>query len=110
LDTNLEIARGDIIAPLRSVSYCFRCAEESRWKADQQPQNLYPAGQPPSFQTNVNHAKTKRWVEAKTVNYDGEDWGEYDEYDEYGANEPEPEPAPVPSSNSSGPRGLRLKG
>lgn len=41
-------------------------------------------GQPPSFKTNVNRAKTKRWVEAKSYSYDGDDWGEADEYDEYG--------------------------
>ncbi|MCJ1245577.1 hypothetical protein MMC30_002781 [Trapelia coarctata] len=41
-------------------------------------------GPPPSFKTNVNRAKTKRWVEAKSYSYDGDDWGEADEYDEYG--------------------------
>ncbi|KAE8379205.1 hypothetical protein BDV26DRAFT_173182 [Aspergillus bertholletiae] len=41
-------------------------------------------GTPISFKTNVNRAKTKRWVEAKKISYDGNDWGddEYDEYDE----------------------------
>ena len=48
------------------------------------PNAAQPAGGPPtSFKTNVNRAKTKRWVEAKTVSYDGDDWGEADEYDEY---------------------------
>ncbi|KAL4884814.1 hypothetical protein BJY04DRAFT_182088 [Aspergillus karnatakaensis] len=37
---------------------------------------------PVSFRTNVNRAKTKRWVEAKKYSYDGDDWGE-DEYGEY---------------------------
>ena len=49
------------------------------------PNAAQPTGGPPtSFKTNVNRAKTKRWVEAKTVSYDGDDWGEADEYDEYG--------------------------
>ncbi|KAE8390933.1 hypothetical protein BDV23DRAFT_154146 [Aspergillus alliaceus] len=41
-------------------------------------------GTPISFKTNVNRAKTKRWVEAKKISYDGNDWGddEFDEYDE----------------------------
>ena len=56
------------------------------------------AGQPSSYHTNVNRAKTKKWVEAKSYSYDGDDWGEADEYDEYGGyNEPEPEPAPRPT-------------
>lgn len=57
----------------------------------------FSAGQPVSFKTNVNRAKTKKWVQAKKNAYDGDDWGEYDEYDEYGVNQ-EPqhsEPAPA---------------
>ena len=42
-----------------------------------------PAGQPPTWKTNVNRAKTKRWVEAKSYSYDGDDWGEVDDFDEY---------------------------
>ena len=38
---------------------------------------------PTSFKTNVNRAKTKRWVEAKSYTYDGDDWGDVDDYDEY---------------------------
>ncbi|KAL8647552.1 MAG: hypothetical protein Q9210_005488 [Variospora velana] len=59
-------------------------------------------GQPPSFKTNVNRAKTKRWVEAKSYSYDGDDWGEMDEYDEYGGYD-EPPPPPRPT-------GLRQRG
>ncbi len=61
-----------------------------------------PSSQPPSFKTNVNRAKTKRWVEAKSYSYDGDDWGEVDDYDEYGGYD---EP-PVPSR----PTGLRQQG
>ena len=62
--------------------------------------------QPTSYKTNVNRAKTKRWVEAKSYSYDGDDWGEVDDYDEYGGyDEPEPEPAPA-----SRPTGLRQRG
>ena len=61
-------------------------------------------GQPTSFKTNVNRAKTKRWVEAKSYSYDGDDWGDVDDYDEYGGyDEPEPPPAPKPT-------GLRQRG
>ena len=59
-------------------------------------------GQPPSFKTNVNRAKTKRWVEAKSYSYDGDDWGEVDDYDEYGGYDEPPPP--------SRPTGLRQQG
>ncbi|KAL8714082.1 MAG: hypothetical protein Q9220_001810 [cf. Caloplaca sp. 1 TL-2023] len=59
-------------------------------------------GQPPSFKTNVNRAKTKRWVEAKSYSYDGDDWGEIDEYDEYGGYDEPPQP--------TRPTGLRQRG
>ncbi|KAL9008994.1 MAG: hypothetical protein Q9173_005938 [Seirophora scorigena] len=59
-------------------------------------------GQPPSFKTNVNRAKTKRWVEAKSYTYDGDDWGEMDEYDEYGGYDEPPPP--------QRPTGLRQRG
>ncbi|MCJ1462115.1 hypothetical protein MMC07_000715 [Pseudocyphellaria aurata] len=61
-----------------------------------------PSGQPTSFRTNVNRAKTKRWVEAKSYSYDGDDWGEVDDYDEYGGYD-EPQPPPKPT-------GLRQRG
>ena len=65
--------------------------------------NNPPAGrQPPSFKTNVNRAKTKRWVEAKSYSYDGDDWGEVDDYDEYGGYDEPPAP--------SRPTGLRQQG
>ena len=53
--------------------------------------------QPTSFKTNVNRAKTKRWVEAKSYTYDGDDWGEADEYDEYGGYDDEPPTPPKPT-------------
>lgn len=33
----------------------------------------------PSYQLNVNRRKSRKWVEAKPGNYDGDDWN-YDEY------------------------------
>ena len=60
--------------------------------------------QPASFKTNVNRAKTKRWVEAKSYSYDGDDWGEVDEYDEYGGYDEPTAPAPPK------PTGLRQQG
>ena len=59
-------------------------------------------GQPTSYKTNVNRAKTKRWVEAKSYSYDGDDWGDVDGYDEYGGyDEPPPQARPT---------GLRQRG
>lgn len=55
-----------------------------------------------SYKTNVNRAKTKRWVEAKSYSYDGDDWGDVDDYDEYGGYD---EPAPP-----NKPTGLRQMG
>ncbi|KAF2625841.1 hypothetical protein BU25DRAFT_412104 [Macroventuria anomochaeta] len=62
-------------------------------------------GQPVSYKTNVNRAKTKKWVEAKKNAYDGDDWGDYDEYDEYGVDTtPPPEPAPLSNPRYHGQR------
>ncbi|KAH8703518.1 hypothetical protein BGW36DRAFT_369463 [Talaromyces proteolyticus] len=33
------------------------------------------ANQPVSFKTDINRKKTKKWVSAKSVSYDGDDWG-----------------------------------
>ena len=53
-------------------------------------------GPPTSFKTNVNRAKTRRWVEAKSYSYDGDDWGEVDDYDEYGGyDDPTTPPNPT---------------
>lgn len=61
-------------------------------------------GPPPSFKTNVHRAKTKRWVEAKSYSYDGDDWGDADGYDEYGGYGEPVTPAPQK------PTGLRQRG
>ena len=61
-------------------------------------------GQSKTFNTNVNRAKTKKWVEAKSYSYDGDDWGDVDDYDEYGGYD-EPESTP-----ESKPTGLRQRG
>ena len=51
-----------------------------------------------NWKTNVNRAKTKRWVEAKSYTYDGDDWGDADEYGEYGGYDEESEqPPPKPT-------------
>ena len=65
------------------------------------------SGPPPSFKTNVNRAKTKRWVEAKSYSYDGDDWGEADEYDEYGNYDDAPQHTSQPPDRSTG---LRQQG
>jgi len=69
--------------------------EEARSPLDRSA-SPFSSGQPVSFKTNVNRAKTKKWVQAKKNAYDGDDWGDYDEYDEYGANQ-EPEHAQPPA-------------
>ena len=67
-------------------------------------QKVAAGGHPNTFNTNVNRAKTKKWVEAKSYSYDGDDWGDVDDYDEYGGYD-EPEPA-----TESKPTGLRQRG
>lgn len=62
------------------------------------------SGPPTSFKTNVNRAKTKRWVEAKSYSYDGDDWGDADDYDDYKGYEDPPAPP------ASKPTGLRQRG
>lgn len=34
------------------------------------------------YKANVNRTKTRKWVEAKTQNYDGDDWGAEDDFEE----------------------------
>ncbi|KAF2030294.1 hypothetical protein EK21DRAFT_100516 [Setomelanomma holmii] len=73
----------------------YRFTGESAKSPLDRTSSPFSAGQPVSFKTNVNRAKTKKWVTAKKNAYDGDDWGGYDEYDEYGADEEEP---PQPST------------
>ncbi|KAE9985087.1 hypothetical protein EG328_007858 [Venturia inaequalis] len=54
----------------------------------------YAQGQAPSFKTNVNRAKTKKWVEAKAPSYGGDDWDDYDDEDEYGVEAARASPLP----------------
>ncbi|KAM0280161.1 hypothetical protein ACHAQH_004233 [Verticillium albo-atrum] len=53
------------------------------------------------YRANVNRTKTRKWVEAKTQNYDGDDWGG-DDFDD------EPEPLPVPPLRPTGSRQTSL--
>ncbi|KAF5867855.1 uncharacterized protein Bfra_007050 [Botrytis fragariae] len=62
---------------------------------------------PISYRANVNRQKTKKWAEAKKIDYGGDDWGDDDEYDPYDAYGNELEPAPAPISK---PTGLRQPG
>lgn len=50
------------------------------------------SGHPSSYHTNVNRAKTQKWVDAKSYSYDGDDWGDVDDYDEYDNYEAPPKP------------------
>lgn len=64
-----------------------------------------------SYKTNMNRTKTRKWVEAKVQNYDGDDWGndEYDDYDDGNDQYDEPEPPPSSTTRTAGP-GLRQPG
>ncbi|KAI9883597.1 MAG: hypothetical protein M1823_004633 [Watsoniomyces obsoletus] len=79
------------------------------WDSTQLPMEATNNARPPNngasttFKTNVNRQKTKRWVEAKTYSYDGDDWGEVDDYDEYRAT-------PTSTQPTSKPTGLRQRG
>lgn len=58
-----------------------------------------PAGTgTPSLKPNVNRNKTRRWVNARQVSYDGDDWGNSDEDEEEEETPPQVPTAPVPSS------------
>lgn len=48
-----------------------------------------------SFKTDINRKKTKKWVSAKSVSYDGDDWGDEDDEEE---EEEEEAPPPLPTS------------
>lgn len=52
------------------------------------------AGQQPiSYKTVPNRNKTQKWQQAKTYNYDGDEWGGYGEYDDgYGGQQQAPAP------------------
>ncbi|KAF1913836.1 hypothetical protein BDU57DRAFT_558784 [Ampelomyces quisqualis] len=73
----------------------YRFDQESAKSPLDRAASPFSAGQPVSFKTNVNRAKTKKWVTAKKNAYDGDDWGDYDEYDEYGAAQEAPPPPPA---------------
>lgn len=58
--------------------------------------------EPPSFKTDVHRAPTKKWADAKSYSYAGDDWGGYDEYDEYGSYEEPPLPPKATGLRKSG--------
>ncbi|RAL66728.1 hypothetical protein DID88_007511 [Monilinia fructigena] len=57
---------------------------------------------PISYRANVNRQKTKKWAEAKKIDYGGDDWGDDDDYDPYDAYGHEPKPAPASVSKPTG--------
>lgn len=75
-----------------SASHCFEIADRLSFRfcrsAQAQPTTTY--------QVNVSRKKTRKWVEAKVQNYDGDDWGA-DEFDEESDQEPVPPPPINPS-------------
>ncbi|PSK34841.1 FAM50 family protein [Elsinoe australis] len=74
----------------------YNFADERPQSPFDRPQQQGSSGPPPSFKTNVNRNKTRKWAEAKQHNYDGDEWGGFDPYDEYG-NYDEPAGAPQPA-------------
>ncbi|KAH7381112.1 kinase-like domain-containing protein [Cadophora sp. MPI-SDFR-AT-0126] len=45
------------------------------------PPSMRKSHQPvPGYQTNIRRQKTKKWIESKTVDYGGDDWGDDDDY------------------------------
>jgi hypothetical protein len=46
-----------------------------------------PSQQPISFKIVPGRNRTQKWTQAKTNNYDGDDWGGYDDYDDYGGQQ-----------------------
>lgn len=54
------------------------------------------------YKANVNRTKTRKWVEAKTIDYGGDDWGgnDYDEEEPIEPDEPEPPLPPPPKPRS----------
>jgi hypothetical protein len=58
-----------------------------------------PSQQPISFKTVPGRNRTQKWTQAKTNNYDGDDWGGYDDYDDYGGYQ-----EPSSSQQQSGPQ------
>ncbi|KAK0842258.1 hypothetical protein LTR03_009403 [Friedmanniomyces endolithicus] len=61
--------------------------------------NPSAGNQPPvSFKTVPGRNRTQKWQQAKTYNYDGDDWGGYDPNDEYGGYDgPESAHSPAPA-------------
>ncbi|KAB8298959.1 hypothetical protein EYC80_001107 [Monilinia laxa] len=57
---------------------------------------------PISYRANVNRQKTKKWAEAKKIDYGGDDWGDDDDYDPYDAYGNEPKLAPASVSKPTG--------
>ncbi|TKW56643.1 hypothetical protein CTA1_3267 [Colletotrichum tanaceti] len=67
-----------------SYNYGFRASQHTN-------SSLSPETPTSAYKTNVKRTKTKKWVEAKTQNYDGDDWG-----NDFDDNDDEPnEPVPV---------------
>ncbi|KAK2017954.1 hypothetical protein LZ32DRAFT_522406 [Colletotrichum eremochloae] len=65
-----------------SYNYGFRAPQHTN-------SSLSPETPTSAYKTNVKRTKTKKWVEAKTQNYDGDDWGnDYDDEPEDTATVP----------------------
>lgn len=61
----------------------------------------------------MSRQKTRKWVEAKTQNYDGDDWGAEDEFDDYDNNDNGPElhvPPQRPGRLTAGLRAVSASG
>ncbi|KAI8292911.1 hypothetical protein K4K59_006088 [Colletotrichum sp. SAR11_240] len=62
---------------------------------------LSPETPTSAYKTNLGRKKTKKWVEAKAQNYDGDDWG--NDFDDEEPEEPIPVPPLKPASRQPSP-------
>ncbi|KAF4828271.1 hypothetical protein CGCSCA4_v014844 [Colletotrichum siamense] len=67
------------------------------------PHGQSPLSETPTsaYKTNLGRKKTKKWVEAKAQNYDGDDWG--NDFDDEEPEEPIPVPPLKPASRQPSP-------
>ncbi|KAG9253982.1 uncharacterized protein F5Z01DRAFT_110363 [Emericellopsis atlantica] len=85
--------------------------EGSSNQAPNQGQSVMSPSTPSSYAVNINRKKTRKWVEAKVQNYDGDDWGAPESEDEPDSPEvPLPAPRPAPVGGTRLPSESRIPG
>ncbi|KAI6778141.1 uncharacterized protein J7T54_007187 [Emericellopsis cladophorae] len=85
--------------------------EGSSNQAPNQGQSVMSPSTPSSYAVNINRKKTRKWVEAKVQNYDGDDWGAPESEDEPDSPEvPLPARRPAPVGGTRLPSESRIPG